>query len=496
MKNAERIERVESSLRSLVIDTASDGIISAGASGRIIQFNKAAERLFGYSASEMIGKPLTILMPDRFHAPHLASFNRFLTTQEPHAIGKTVELTGKTKGGAEFPLELSLASWKDDEEIFFTAIIRDITDRKGSEQRLRDSEERFRLLVENVKDYAILMLDVDGHIASWNSGAERLKGYRADEILGRHFSVFYTPEAIGAGHPQAELERAKNEGRYEEEGWRVRKDGTKFWANVVITALRDPEGQLRGFGKVTRDFTERKNAEEIVLQRAAEVAAANKELEAFSYSVSHDLRAPLRAIDGFSKILLETHSAALDQQGRHYLQRVRASTQRMGELIDGLLSLSRVGRSELRFRTVDWSGLAVAIADELKRSTPQRRVEFVIHPGMKATGDASLLHVVLENLMRNAWKFTSRHPHARIEVGMTTKGGAPIYFVGDNGAGFDMAYAEKLFGAFQRLHDSEEFEGTGIGLAIVDRIIQRHGGRIWAEGEVQKGAVFYFTVGF
>jgi PAS domain S-box-containing protein len=487
-------ERIEASLKALV-DTAPAGIISAGASGRILQFNKAAERLFGYSASEMIGKPLTMLMPDRFHGPHLAGFNRYLTTQDPHVVGKSLELAGRTRDGTEFPLELSLAAWKSGEEIFFTGIIRDITERKKSQQLLRETEEHFRVLLESVKDYAILTLDADGHVTSWNSGAERIMGYRAEEIVGRHFSVFHEPEAVEAGRPQGELERAKAEGRYEEEGWRVRKDGTRFWASVVIAALRDPEGNLRGFGKVTRDFTERKKAEDTVQQHAAEVSAANKELETFSYSVSHDLRAPLRAIDGFSRILLETYSGALDQQGRHYLERVRASSQRMGELIDGLLTLSHVSRSELQLREVDWSGLAGSIAKELRRSAPERKVEFVIHAGMKATGDARLLQAVLENLMRNAWKFTSRHPRARIEVGMATKEGKPAYFVRDDGAGFDMAYAGKLFGAFQRLHDGDEFEGTGIGLATVERIIRRHGGRVWAEGEVQKGAAFYFTIG-
>jgi PAS domain S-box-containing protein len=203
-----------------------------------------------------------------------------------------------------------------------------------------------------VKDYAILMLDAAGHVTSWNEGAERIKGYRAEEIVGRHFSIFYTPEAVDAGHPQAELDEAKSEGRYEEEGWRVRKDGSRFWASVVITALRDQEGNLRGFGKVTRDYTERKRVEETLRHYAAEVAATNRELEAFSYSVSHDLRAPLRAIDGFSKILLEKGRGALDQQGQHYLERIRASSQKMGELIDGLLALARVTRSELRLREV------------------------------------------------------------------------------------------------------------------------------------------------
>jgi PAS domain S-box-containing protein len=486
-------EHLEANLRSL-IDTASDGIISADSSGRIIQCNRAAEQLFGFPASEMIGQPLTILMPARFHSAHLAGFNRYLTTQEAHVVGKSVELAGKSKDGTEFPIELSLGTWKSGENIFFTAIIRDISQRKRAQQQLRESEERFQLLVENVQDYAILMLDTGGHVASWNSGAERIKGYRADEIVGRHFSAFYTPAAVAAGRPAAGLEIATTEGRYEEEGWRVRKDGTQFWASVVITALRDPNGTLRGFGKVTRDFTERKKAEEALRQQARELGTANKELETFSYSVSHDLRAPIRAIDGFSRILLEAYSGVLDQQGRHYLERIVAASWRMGQLIDGLLILSHVSRRELKRQSVDWSELASSIVEELTRSAPTRRVEFVIQSGMRATGDVRLLHMVIDNLLRNAWKFTGRQPRARIEVGMETKDGRPVYFVRDDGAGFDMTYVGKLFGPFQRLHEAEEFEGTGIGLATVERIIRRHGGQIWAEGEVGKGASFYFTI--
>jgi light-regulated signal transduction histidine kinase (bacteriophytochrome) len=235
--------------------------------------------------------------------------------------------------------------------------------------------------------------------------------------------------------------------------------------------------------------------EDLVAERTAELSAVNKELEAFAYSVSHDLRAPLRSIDGFSQALLEDYSGCLDAVGQDYLRRVRAATQRMGQLIDDLLKLSRLTRRELRREAVDLSALAGSIAAGLQQAAPQRRVEFAIASGVVAQGDAALLRVVLENLLGNAWKFTSKQSEGRVEFGMREVGGTAAYYVRDDGAGFDMAYVDKLFGAFQRLHQVSEFGGTGIGLATVQRIIHRHGGRVWAEGAVGEGATFYFTLG-
>jgi light-regulated signal transduction histidine kinase (bacteriophytochrome) len=291
-----------------------------------------------------------------------------------------------------------------------------------------------------------------------------------------------------------ELEQATKDGRFEDEGWRVRKDGSRFWANVIITALRDEGGRLQGFGKVTRDITERKQAEQEILLRTAELEAANKELEAFSYSVSHDLRAPLRAIDGFSQALLEDYGGRLDATGQDYLRRVRSATQRMGVLIDDLLNLSRVARAEMRREPVDMSQMAKTIAADLRSAQPERQVDIAISPRLQAEGDSRLMRVVLENLIGNAWKFTSKRESAQIEFGATQSNGTKAFFVRDNGAGFDQAHADRLFGAFQRLHGMNEFPGTGIGLATVQRIIHRHGGRVWAEGEVNKGATIYFTL--
>ena len=225
-----------------------------------------------------------------------------------------------------------------------------------------------------------------------------------------------------------------------------------------------------------------------------ELAAVNKELEAFSYSISHDLRAPLRSIDGFSQALLEDYAESLDAPGEDHLRRVRKASQRMGQLIDGMLKLSRVTRGEIRRETVDLTALARTVATDLQEREPDRRVSFVIGEGVPGKGDANLLHAVLENLLGNAWKFASERPQATIEFGVTEHDGQPAYFVRDDGAGFDMAYVGKLFGAFQRLHAVTQFEGMGIGLATVQRIIHRHGGQVWAEGKTGVGATFYFTL--
>jgi light-regulated signal transduction histidine kinase (bacteriophytochrome) len=235
--------------------------------------------------------------------------------------------------------------------------------------------------------------------------------------------------------------------------------------------------------------------EERVRERTAQLQASNKELEAFCYSVSHDLRAPLRSIDGFTHALLESYSENLDPIGREYLERVRAASLRMSQLIDDLLHLSRVGRREMRIQDVDLSELAASVAHELQKNDPGRKVEFVIATGLRERADERLTRIALENLLGNAWKFTSRKAQARIEFGAEMQDGRRVYFVRDDGAGFDMTYADKLFTPFQRLHASHEFPGSGIGLAIVQRIINRHGGKVWAQGAPEKGATFFFTLG-
>ena len=370
------------------------------------------------------------------------------------------------------------------------------------ELALRETEQRFSLLVEGVTDYAIYMLDPNGIVTSWNRGAQRIKGYRTEEIVGQHFSCFYTEEDRRANAPQQTLEIAARDGRFEAEALRVRKDGSRFLANVVIDALKDEGGQLIGFAKITRDVSERvQAARELerlnreLQKRAAELEASNKELESFAYSVSHDLRAPLRHVAGYSELLQKQASSSLDDKSRRYVQTILESAKRMGNLIDDLLAFSRLGRAEAKMRTVDLQQVVKEVIADVSRDTGGRDIAWKIGALPACHGDSSMLKLVVVNLVSNAVKFTRMRTRAEIEIGCVDKDNDELeVFVRDNGAGFDMQYANKLFGVFQRLHLAEQFEGTGIGLATVQRITHRHGGQVRAEGAVDQGATFYFSL--
>jgi PAS domain S-box-containing protein len=366
---------------------------------------------------------------------------------------------------------------------------------------LKESENRFHLLVENVKDYAIFMLDLNGNIITWNKGAEQIKGYKENEIVGKHMSVFYTDEELQRGEPEHNLKMAKDLGRYESEGWRKRKDGSVFWADVVFTALRDESNNLKGFAKITRDITERKRNEENVERLNKELEAnisklelANKELESFSYSISHDLRAPLRSINGYSRVLIEDYYNLIDEEGKKTLDRIMYNAQKMGRLIDDLLSFSRISRREIQMDFVDMNDVVRSVLSDASVESEKNNIEFDIHSLHKAHADINLIKQVWTNLLSNAIKYSSKSAHAKIEIGSYIKENEIVYFIKDNGVGFDMKYADKLFGVFQRLHKENEFEGTGVGLAIVHRVITKHGGSVWAESEIGKGASFYFSL--
>ena len=454
-----------------------------------LDVNQSAVRSYGYSRDEFLSMSIKDIRPQEDVSALLES-----VAKTPDGAESAGAWRHRKKNGALIDVEVTSHSLWFSDRAARLVVATDITEQKRSENALRESEERLRLIVSNIKDYAIVVLDPEGRVTSWNGGAQRIKGYQADEILGQHFSVFYPAEAVAIGKPTTELKSAKEDGRFEDDGWRVRKDGTRFWANVVVTPLDDDAGHLRGFVKITRDVTEKRKAEQETVRRSMELEAANKELESFSYSVSHDLRAPLRGIEGFSQALEEDYQHELDNTAKDYLRRIRAAIRRMGELIDDLLELSRVTRAEMYREQIDLSKLADEIVKELKAQEPARKVSLKISPGLKAEGDTRLIRVALQNLIGNAWKFTSKRQESEIEFGETSLNGDRTYFVRDNGAGFDQAYASRLFGAFQRLHAVSEFPGTGIGLATVQRIVHRHGGRVWAEGTVDRGATVYFTL--
>jgi PAS domain S-box-containing protein len=382
-----------------------------------------------------------------------------------------------------------------------------------SQRRLRrelaSMENQHRVLVDGIEDYAIFMLDPAGTVVSWNRGAERINGYRSEEIIGQHFSRFYSGADVAARKPSRELEVARADGRCEDEGWRVCRDGSSIWASVVITALHDDRGSLVGFAKVMRDISEKRRVAEAqeahtrALQEAYtdlerhrhELKMANEDLESFTYSVSHDLRAPIRQIEGFSTILGEHLAGNVDAEAEQYLRRIREGSQQMGRLVDDLLHLAQLGRRPATPHQIPLDSLVGNVLAKLRAEVADRDIEWRFTPLPAVACDRGLMEVAFTNLLANAVKYTRRREKAVIEIGQTVRDGRPVLYVRDNGVGFDMKYADKLFGVFQRLHRAEEFEGTGVGLSIVHRIIRMHDGSIWAEGQPDAGATFFFTLG-
>lgn len=373
--------------------------------------------------------------------------------------------------------------------------------RRQAEAAIRASEARFRALLQSAPD-GMIVSDASGNILLVNAQAERLFGYEQSEMLGRPVEML-VPERFRRQHTSHRTGFMASPGVREMGAGKplfgLRKDGSEFPVSISLNTIESEDGHL--VVSDVRDVSSQQANEakihalnhELKMQNAA-LGSVNRELEAFSYSVSHDLRAPLRSVDGFSQILLEDHAGQIDDEGRAYLNRIRAATQRMAQLIDDMLTLSRVSRAEMQWSEVNLSALAQEILQDYHRSEPQRVVATQVAPDVVTKGDPRLLRIALENLLGNAWKFTSRKPGARIEFGQEPGEDGMAFFVRDTGAGFDMTYVDKLFRAFQRLHAANDFPGTGIGLAIVQRVVHKHGGRVWAEGEEGKGAVFRFTL--
>ncbi|HML24642.1 MAG TPA: PAS domain-containing protein [Aggregatilinea sp.] len=482
-----------------IYDTAPVGLCFLDTNLRYVRVNGRLAEMNGVPVAQHMGRTVYEIVPEvaDMAAPLI---RRVIDTGEPilrlELVGKTPAQPGVTRAWEESFLPLKNGSGQ---VIGVNIVAEEITERKQADERL----QHYGLLIRHVWD-AILSVDREYRIQSWNHAAEVIYGWTAEEVQGK---VLF--DVLQSRYPSREyddvIRQLESQGFWHGEVIHTRKDGTTIYALASKTMLYDEKGERIGMVAVNHDITERKQAEarirelnadleRRVQERTAQLVDLNQEIESFSYSVSHDLRTPLRALDGFSQVLLEDYHDVLDEEAQFLLGRIRAASQRMSHLIDDLLKLSRLTRAEIRHDQINLSDLAWEIVDDLQRDNTHRQVEITIQPDLTAVGDAHLLGILLENLFGNAWKFTRMRDPARIEFGCQDEDGRSVYFVRDNGVGFNSAYSGKLFTAFQRLHSESEFEGTGIGLATVKRIVHRHDGKVWAEGAVDQGATFYFTL--
>jgi PAS domain S-box-containing protein len=495
------LEESEEATRAL-LDASPDAIIGVKSDGTLATVNPMTERLFGYAKDELLGKPIDILIPEALRATHRIHWERFLSSPQPRPMGTNLRLTGRRRDGSVFPIDVGLGCVKTRNGPLFVSYIADMTERHRAADALRKSQDDLQRFMQSAPA-AIATFDQEMRYLTVNQRFRDDYGLGDGEILGKsHYEVFpEIPDRWRSIHQKClagAVEKSDGD-RFQ------RANGLVQWIRWEIQPWYRDEGSVGGIVMFTEDISQQKQAEEEILrlnasleervrERTAQLEAANEELESFSYSVSHDLRAPLRGIDGWSQALLEDYGSQFDVRAQEYLQRVRSETGRLNGLIEGMLRLSRVSRTEMQRSAIDLSALAEAIARRLRDAEPDRGIEFVIQPGMTANGDGHLVEIALTNLMGNAVKFTAPRPSPRIEIGVQDLGGDSIYHVRDNGVGFDMAYASNLFGAFQRLHRQSEFPGTGIGLATVQRVMRRHGGRVWAEAHPDQGATFYFSL--
>jgi PAS domain S-box-containing protein len=478
------------------LESITDGFTLMDADWRFTFLNRQAEAMLQRPAGQLLGKNLWLEFPDILGTPVERGYRDAVAQQRTARFEAFYRPLRTWFVFHVYPTQAGTA-------VYF----QDITARRQEQAQLHLLETAVSRLNDLVLITEVRSGDADGpRVVFVNDAFERLTGYSRAEAMGQSVMQLW-----GSARQQAELQRiraAMDRKQAVRTEISVRaKDGAAFWLELDIAPIAGESGKFRHWVAVGRDISERRNQqqeilnlntelEERVLLRTGQLADVNRELESFAYSVSHDLRSPLNTVDGFSQLLLKSDAERVSDKGKHYLGRIRAGVKQMGDLIEGLLTLAHLSREEIRSELVDLSAMARAIEQAQREREPQREVVFHAEDGLCAHGDPRLLHAVLQNLLGNAWKFSARQPVARITLGrLTGSSGEDVFFVRDNGAGFDMTFAHKLFGTFERLHSPGDFPGTGIGLATVKRVIERHGGRVWAESKTGEGATFYFSFG-
>ncbi|MHB0867164.1 MAG: PAS domain S-box protein [Thermoleophilia bacterium] len=481
----ENIRDREAKFRA-IFEQAAIGIARMGIDGRWLEVNQKFSDIVGYTPQEL----MKLTFQDITHPDDLKNdleYVRRLISGELENY--SMEKRYIRKDGSEVWINVTGSGVRkpSGEPEYFISTVEDISEKKRAQTELIQMSKVFM-----DGSNPIIIEDLNGNVTRVNKEAERVYGWKSDELVGRPITTLDAPEY----HEQSlELrERCRRgEAVRNVEGIRCDKSGRKIPVLQTLSLLKDEMGNPEVIASMAQDITEFKQAQE-QKRRVAEVEAANRELESFSYSISHDLRAPLRAIDGFSQIIVEDYRDRLDEEGKRLLDVVSDNAQKMGDLINDILSLSRLGRQQIKPSEIDMKNLAQSTIDELRAAVPERKMVFKMENLPPAYGDRVLIQRVMSNLITNAIKYTGNEEIAVMEIGGSRENSECTYYVKDNGVGFDMQYADKLFGIFQRLHSDEEFEGTGVGLSIVQRIIHRHGGRVWAEGKVGEGATFYFTL--